>query len=140
MTYNLLCNKFFSIMWELENFLQLSNTSCEWFSVCNIEHGKQHSMFFWAYSLTNPLATPVLEEPPPPPTNTWRLVNICNVYNGKLTRAKSPSCFLRVGAIVLKTFHTQHVSEHQSRKFFVWYLVGTFSSTYFVNNWMWKSG
>jgi hypothetical protein len=66
--------------------------------------------------LTNPLATPVLEEPPPPPSNTWRLVSICKVYRGKLTRANNPSCFLRVGAIILETFPRQHTLNTTAKR------------------------
>lgn len=50
------------------------------------------------WMLTNPLATPVLDDPPPPATKTCRLVNISTEYNGKLTRANRPSFSLR-GAI-----------------------------------------
>lgn len=108
MTHNLLGDKSFSIMGKLENFLQLSK---HWnaFAKSHIVNSTILSVLrihYASYSLTNPFATPVFEEPPPPPTNTWRLVNICNVYSGKLTRANNPSCFLSVGAIILQTFHT----------------------------------
>lgn len=49
--------------------------------------------------LTNPLATPVFDEPPPPATKQCRLVTISTVYNGKLTRAKRPSLGRFVGAM-----------------------------------------
>lgn len=49
--------------------------------------------------LANPFATPVFEEPPPPPTKTCLLVSICTVYKGKFTLASRPSTFLRVGGI-----------------------------------------
>lgn len=49
--------------------------------------------------LTKPLATPVLDDPPPPATKTCRLVSISTEYNGKFTRANKPSFSLR-GAIV----------------------------------------
>lgn len=49
--------------------------------------------------LTNPLATPVLDEPPPPATRQCRFVSISTVYNGKFTRASRPSLERFVGAI-----------------------------------------
>ena len=52
------------------------------------------------FTLTKPLATPVFDDPPPPPTKICLLVTICTQYNGKLTRARSPSFFLLVGAII----------------------------------------
>lgn len=54
--------------------------------------------------ITNPLATPVLDDPPPPATKQCRLVIISTEYNGKLTRAKRPSLGDRlVGAIFLQS-------------------------------------
>lgn len=57
----------------------------------NFENGMQ-------LMLTNPLATPVFDDPPPPATKTCRLVNISTEYSGKFTRANKPSFSLR-GAI-----------------------------------------
>lgn len=48
---------------------------------------------------TNPFATPVLADPPPPATNTCLLVSICTLNRGKLIRAKTLSIFLLCGAI-----------------------------------------
>lgn len=49
--------------------------------------------------LTNPLATPVFDDPPPPPTKTCLFVSICTLNRGKLMRANTSSIFLRCGAI-----------------------------------------
>lgn len=59
--------------------------------------------------LTNPFATPVFADPPPPATKTCRLVNISTEYSGKLTRASKPSFDLRGAmAICIFYFEVQH--------------------------------
>lgn len=49
--------------------------------------------------LTKPLATPVFEDPPPPPTKICLPVNICRVYSGKFTLASRSQLFLLEGIL-----------------------------------------